>query len=384
MKIITKFLATAAIAAVSIANAAETPVEATDEAFAARETFGKWRISVGGAFNSQVGADLHGRNLPVPTGYVVPAGRSTWASAKAKAEARKYDGNGYLGESGDGWGTRNWELPQSAYQGDGKFVLRNAYEEVTSSHVGGAWADKSDDCCEYGFSFEVSRELWIHDEQDEHRWGVDLAFAVSYFFSRNIYNARGMTYRSDTVRSGEFQTYVNDPDAMYLYDSGYSYDTPTASGMYGHGAAFTDFSPMILWDNVGSPTDAGRSGTVNRYNGFVASGDYQELEMLLMLRPWYEITDWWRVYAEIGVGVSWGYFESDINGSGLAYSEDFSKWDCYGVAGIGTMLRYGMFDISLDLFGRFLRDDMDIDGRYVNGSIDRSDWCLRVMVGVEF
>jgi len=376
-------IVSALAAAVAPARAAEAPAEASSEAFAPRDTFGKWRVSYGWHMNGPVGSDIRGRNLPAPAGYRVPAGSATRAGARADAEARRY-GDGYLGDSGDGWGTRDWQLPEDAYERENsRFVLRNGYEEVASSRVSGGWTDDSSDPCQHGMSLEFSRELWAHDEAFEHRWGVDLAFAVSYFFGRDVFRAGGYSRRDDVVREGGFETVIDDPDdqTMYLYNNGY--DRPS-QGMYGHGASYTDFSPMILWDNVRDPRDAGGTRTVTSVNRFSASGDYRELEMLLMLRPWYEITDWWRVFGELGVGLSWGNFESDVYGSGLSFGEDFSQWDCYGVAGLGTMFRYGMFDLSVDFLGRFLRDDLDVDGRYLNGSIRRADWCFRVMVGVEF
>ena len=38
-----------------------------------RETFGKWRIGVGAAFNSQVRSNVGMRNLPVPSAYSAPS-----------------------------------------------------------------------------------------------------------------------------------------------------------------------------------------------------------------------------------------------------------------------------------------------------------------------
>jgi len=351
---------------------------------AERDMFGKWRFSVGGAFNSAVRSSIGMRNLPAPSGFV-PSGMSR-DEAFRRAHSYQYEGGGYVApdELNNGWNTENWKLPTSAYRGNGLFVLDSgAYQDVVGSSSSQGYSGDSPDPCQYGLSFELSRELWAHDEAFEHRWGVDFAVAVSYFFQRNAYRGRGYASRSDSIREGRVQTVIDDPDAMYEYDNGEDFPV---GGMYGHGTYVNDYiSPALLWENIGLPYDAdGQTRTVSSSRMYSANGDYRELEMLFMLRPWYEITDWWRVYGELGVGVSWGNFESEVYGSGLSCGEDFSKWDCYGVAGLGTMFRYGMFDLSLDFLGRFLRDDLDVDGRYLNGAIRRSDWGFRVMVGVEF
>jgi len=388
MKTFGKLFATMLTVTVAVAHAEEAPLEASEEAFAKRETFGKWRVAVGAAFNAGVKADIGRPNMPLPAPTTVSTTTTTKEEALRNAQAHQYDEGGYIGGDVDGaWGTTDWELPGSTYNNVDTFTLHNAYRGAGGYAGSSAWNDNSSSEMQYGLSFEVSRELWIHDEEDEHRWGVDLAFAFSYFFSRDIYRANGYSSYVQQGPDGSYVTTVHDThNTMYDYNNygDNAYEGHPYSGMYGHGATADGFSPMLWWSDVGQPQDTGSSGGAISYNKYSASGDYQELEMLLMLRPWYEITDWWRVYAEIGLGVSWGNFESDFYGSGLDYSEDFSQWDCYGVAGLGTMFRYKMIDLSVDFLGRFLRDDMDVDGTYAKGSIQRSDWGFRVMVGVDF
>jgi len=386
MKTCGKFLAALFTVTVVVANAEEAPVEASEEAFVQRDTYGKWRLSIGAAFNAGVRANIGRPNMPLPAHKTVVKTGVTKEEALEKANAHQYD-DGYIGGNVDNaWGTTDWELPASAYNGVDTFTMRNAYDAGGGYAGPSAWHDSSSDEMQYGLSFEVSRELWIHDEEDEHRWGVDLAFAVSYFFGRDIYRANCYTsyYQGG---EGEIVTTIRDRhNTMDCYNSygNNFYEGHPYSGTYGHGAGADDFSPMLWWSDVGQPQDSGSKAASVSYNKYSASGDYQELEMLLMLRPWYEITDWWRVYAELGLGVSWGNFESDFYGTGLSYSEDFSQWDCYGVAGLGTMFRYKRIDLSIDFLGRFLRDDMDVDGTYARGSIHRSNWGFRVMVGVDF
>jgi len=372
-------MALIAAEAESFADVELTPAEEASP----RGLFGKWRIALGAAFNGRISANVGARNIPVPAKYEVPVRRSK-QSAWGRAKARTYDGGGYIApdDLDNGFDTENWGFPVSDYQGNGKFVLNNSYEEVIGSAVNIGRRDDSDSENQFGVSFEVSRGLYSSDNP-EHRWGVDLVAAFSYFFQRDAYRASGTVTRNDTVRDGKIQTEAVDPDAMYDYDNGW--DSPV-NGMYGYGNAVRSFvSPAFGWAGVGEPTDVGGpSHVVSSSTGYNASGDYQELEMLFMLRPWYEITDWWRIFAEAGVGVSWGRFNTSFAGLGVSEDEDFSQWDCYGVAGLGTAFRYKDVDLAFDGLGRFLRDDLDVDGKHAKGTIDRADWGLRLMLGYSF
>jgi len=367
------------------------------------DRFGSWRLAVGGAFNGAARGSMHARNLQsLGSSAFRPYTTSTRDAAYAKAKSGEYDGGGYVRKDDqtgvDGWPmTENWRLPADALQSDGNFHMYNAYHEeslVAGSGSRAAVGDKFNEDASFGISAELSREIWSHDAAFENRWGVDFAAAFSYFFQRDFYSSHGSVSRNDKIltRDGKYETTVDPGDALYDYleETNPTYRKYPSGGMYGFGNdVSTGFAPALNVNGISEPVDLGgtesyrasRSGV----GAYSAEGDYRELEMLFTFRPWYEITDWWRVYGHIGVGVSWGRFESSFwSSSGVGLDESFDQWDCYGVAGLGTMFRYGMFDLSLDFLGRFLRDDMEIDGRYVNGEIRRSNWGFRVMVGVEF
>lgn len=348
-----------------------------------REVFGKWRIGVGAAFNCGVRANLRTRNMPAPSPSAFVEGRSR-AEAQLASENGEYDGGGFIRPDSDNDGvyTTNWQFPEGDRLDDGSFLLHNRYSECTLGETAQTGGRSDQDEMQYGVSLELSRELWIHDENEVHRWGVDFAAAFSYFFQRDVYGAGGTLSRTDTRRDGDFQTPVNDPDAMFFYDNNLD---SLQDGMYGYGAYdVMAGGPALKLSNVGLTTETFTETTETMTRRFSASGDYQELEMLFMFCPWYEITDWWRVYAEVGVGVSWGRFDASFSGNGISAKEKFSQWDCYGVAGLGTAFRYDDWTLGIDFFGRFWRDDLDVDGRYVSGSIERSDWGFRVMLGYEF
>jgi len=347
-------------------------------------TFGKWRISAGGAYNGGLRARLQTRNIPGFGSSPYAGGPLlTREQAIANAEGRdgvyRFDGGGLIEDDDlhNGWTTEKWQLPSSAYRydpvaGNGHFELENTYYEGSSAASQGGL--EGHDECQFGLSFEIARELWLHNENDEHRWGFDFVMGLSYFFQRDIYASRG------TLRKGTITTDITDHSAMAEYDEEYD---PDYVGMYGHynGHAGYGGSPALRWESIGHWSD----GLVaTPCGGYRASGDYRELEFLFMIRPWFEITDWWRVYGQVGVGVSWGEFDIDFYGDSWRAHEDFDRWNVYGVAGIGTCFRFGQVDLSVDFMGRFLRDDFEVDGKHISGSIEQSDWGFRVMLGFEF
>ena len=189
------------------------------------------------------------------------------------------------------------------------------------------------------------------------------------------------------VHSGAYRTTVDAHQAMADYQDGiYS---QTHAGYYGDGVASGSGHPGVMWNSVGIPLSVGAVTTPHTYtSSYSASGDYQELEMMLMARPWYELTDWCRVFGELGLGVSRSQFDftySAMGGTGaVRSSQDFSEWDVYGVGGGGVLFRLWRCDLSIDFLARFLKDDLDVNGRYVSGHVERADWLMRVMVGVEF
>ena len=338
--------------------------------------FGAWRLSVGGALNGGVKANVRStydyRGLST-----LPGARPTWNNTTGI----DLGGGAYVNPNSDygvdGY-TYNWQLPASAVQPDGSVVYESTFTDGTAGDV------KNDDQYQPGISVELSRTLWADEEAG---WGVDLALAVSYFFGNDIYSAHGTTTKYTTTIPGGAEAdpavdpaYAPDPVAD---ESGRLWYGGGRESFYGFGAL--NYQRFASGAVVPVPSVAGAAAGGS---SFSASGDYSELEMMLMVRPWYEVTDWWRVFGEAGLALSRSEFEfsySAVGGNGrVSASEDFSEWRCYGVAGAGTMFRLGSFDLSVDFLGRFLNDDLDCNGRYSQGSVEKADWVLRVMAGFEF
>ncbi len=341
--------------------------------------FGAWHISIGGAMNAGVKTRLSHRSLTLPQSYVSRFG------TQSNAQRLEW-GDGYVRDDayGHGSSTINWKLPSSSYNGDGTFSMVNRYDEIVSTSLSRYDSGNPDADYQPGVSVELSRTLYA---DVKHGWGVDFAAAFSYFFGNDLYSANGGYSQTDMVNSGEYQTTVDAHQAMADYQDGIY--TQTYPGYYGDGVMSGSGHPGILWNSVGTPVNVGPRTTPHTYmSSYSASGDYQEIEMLFMIKPWYELTDWCRVFGELGLGVSRSQFDfsySAMGGTGaVRSSQDFSEWDVYGIGGGGVLFRLWRFDLSVDFLARFLKDDLDVNGRYVSGHIERADWLMRVMVGVEF
>ena len=346
--------------------------------------FGAWRLSVGGALNGGVRPSVRSsgafRGLAVLPDLPAGQGKAA-AAAKHTADGTgrvTFGDGGYINPNSDSAVpeyTSDWQLTKESLLAgavEDNYVEPGAVTEIAGGHVGDS------DQYEPGVSVELSRTLWSDKERG---WGVDLALAASYFFGNDIYDAHGTYGRSQSYETGKYRTEI---DGAGVLDDPWG---TAVGGYYGIGSA-TGPGPLLPTVSLSAnPTPVPGSiggGTVNAASSFDASGDYRELEMLFMLRPWYEIKDWWRVYAEVGVGVSWGRFDASFHSEGISAKEKFTQWDCYGVAGLGTVFLYDDWTLGIDFLGRFWRDDLDVDGRYVSGSIERSDWGFRVMIGYEF
>ena len=120
-----------------------------------------------------------------------------------------------------------------------------------------------------------------------------------------------------------------------------------------------------------------------------ADGDYDEEELAFLVRPWFDVTEWFRVVGTVGVGVSRAAFDFSIDGycngrRTYSDSQKFDGWDVYGIAGAGGMFHYDGYCLGFDFFAKFFDDELDVNGRSVQGDISREDWTIRAYVGYEF
>ena len=356
---------------------------------------GGWRISAGGVYDRGVKAKA--RFAP-STSYTSPfvSGGRTKAEAKSAAEGRKSGSRTDFGDGtwidtddpvysgGDDYGrTRYYRFPGSTWNGVSSFTLNESeYDHVTTSSGGQQSFYASDESGAWGFNIELSRNIY-HDE--EYGWGVDAAIAFQYFRHNGLFKANAAWMNGSSTRArGSYKSVIelsaDDYDDWNWHGEGDG--RYYGSGDYSGNAGPIDGASVDLENFETVETDAS-------YGSLDAEGDYDDLEMMLIARPYYDIFDWLRVNAMLGLVVSRQSMEMSftmLRDGALDYrsSHDFSQWDVYGVAGLGLMLYWNDFTLGADFMARFLDRDMDISDRYYKGSVSRGNWMLRLNAGYEF
>ncbi len=383
--------------------------------------FKEWRISAGPALNSIGSSRLrsrrhYGKGIAPARLSTLPTSRQALENAKN----RKYDGKTLYDENGkyylggtidpdyydDDAFTINWTLPTNCRRDDDLYP-RDTFRDYYSCG-NRCWRYRDDDY-DLGISLELSKTIYdnwedadyeLHQrnrrrkdgeqmEDERQHWGVDLAFGFSYFFDDNLYRDFG-EYGHYRVLDGHYETPISGYDTKSMlmeYDAG---GIGPQDGYYGDKAWSGGPHPSLYYNDIGSISGPIIDGTSAYWGGEWHSGNgkYRELEAMLVLKPWYELSDWCRIFGTIGVAAYRGRFSFRYTASdGVNWLYDrqrFDEWGVCGVGGGGIVFRYGDFDISADILARFLQDDMDINGRHVKGWIERADWMVRIMVGYEF
>ena len=338
--------------------------------------FGGWRVSAGGSFGfglkTKMGFAVHRQAYARPTSPALGSPSDIAARLASGQRASFLDG-AYIEPMGANENTQNWRFPESAVDRSTGVVTLESTQLSDRGIVGSG----SEDDFTYGVSFELARTLYVHEDG----YGVDLAVGLTWMRRNDCFKARS---------SGR---YINDSTYVYTPSPGNMnsvvltspYITPV-DGYYGAGTS-SGMGAMFNWGDFG-PNTVEQTSTSGSYN-ISASGDYEEWDILLMLKPWWEVTDFWRLTGTVGLGITRSEFESAVSatfGNGGSYSshKTFDEWRCYGVAGLGTVLRYGRFDLSLDVLARFCQDDMKVKSEAISGKIEKPNLVLCAAVGFEF
>lgn len=242
-----------------------------------------------------------------------------------------------------------------------------------------------------GFNVEVARTLYRVDDQG---WGVDLAFAFQYFCRNKVFKDYSSWRSGSSVYEGSYSSsidtgdvYAADPleDSNWLRDAngsyyGYGSGEPTADGTGGYAGPIDGGSVAVAY--------AHNYRSDSAWGSMSSRADYENLELMFMVRPWYNVTDWLRVVGNLGVVVSRQELEFTAtmmrNGLARGYSRDFDEWSVYGVGGLGAVVHYEGFTLGLDAFVRFLDDEMAVHDTYVHGDVERGTWVGRLSIGYEF
>ena len=339
--------------------------------------FGAWRVSAGANF----GFGLKTRMTRVSPTALYPVSTSPYMGSGADIASRLASGrearflNGaYINPNGSMASpyTQNWRVPASALdRTTGSISLESAQLDPAVSG-----ARNSDDSNANGVSLELSRTLF-----EKRGFGLDLAFGLSWLRADNCFRMRGGgDYLS---RTG----YIYTPSAGNINAMVLTSPRLAPEGGY-YGAGSSDGMGTVLdWSDLGEDTISAVSERLSYKMD--ASGDYEEWELSFMLRPWYEVTDWFRLNATAGLGVTRSEFDYSVFYSvdgaaarSVHRSED--EWRAYGIVGVGVLMRAWMFDVSLDVLARIGQRDMDIDCEAMHGKVEKPDLFVRLAIGFEF
>lgn len=341
-----------------------------------------WRFTAGPQFNFSASGRLRTRDTAIP----VPASTfsSTRAAAKAAAESiavgagRTTFGNGAFVDPDDAAGvageTWNWHIPAGQLH-EGTMSFANGYSERSTVYEPVGGSDK-DGNWSVGANFGIERTVWKCGD-----FGVDIGFDFAFFLKDDWFRGSAGGYaRTDTYTEGAYITDVNMGNAEVLNDPW----TQNADGSYGVGT-FDGPGPVISMDeiSVSSPRlgDETTRRSVSASGPFSIRGDLQMYEFQLSLKPYYELTEWFVVRGTLGAGLDYRNFDVNVSGVGEDSAHD---WDCYMVCGLGGMFRWKNVCLGADFLRKVFDDELDVDTKYVNGSIRNANWQLRVYVGYEF
>ena len=335
-----------------------------------------WRISAGGQFNfganGRLGVDRGA--IPGPAGTF----RSTRAAAAAaNAAACAVDGSGRqtfrdgsfvdprdaAGVPGETW---NWNAPGRTFSyADGFSERSTTYETFGGSDKDGDFAA--------GASFGLDRAIWKSGA-----FGVDVGFNFAFFLKDDWFRGEAGGVRKTTVDTeGSYRTDVDLGNAD-VFDDPWSMN---ADGTYGNGT-FGGPGPVLDLSQMSVASGhSENSRTAVSESPFSIRGDLQMYEFQLTLKPYYELTDWFRVQGTLGAGLDYRNFDVHADGLGDGNSSD---WDVYMVCGLGGMFHWNGFCLGCDFLVKVFNDDLDVDNRYVNGYVGTENWALRVLAGYEF
>lgn len=339
--------------------------------------FGAWRVSAGGNFGfglkTKLGFRTPSRFYSGPTSPALGSPADIAARLASGGSVDFLDG-AFIDPSGPvpSPNTQNWRFPVSS--------LDRSTGEVTlhSAQMSGSVAGRgSDDETAFGASVELARTLYAH----ESGFGVDFAVGFSWMRCNNCFKASSSGMYADR------STYVYTPSPGSVNSIVLTSPFLTPNGGYYGAGSPSGMGPVLDWSDFGPDTisQTSSSGTYRMH----ASGDYEEWAFSFMLKPWWEVADWWRLTGTIGLGVARSEFGSTVSGvlgsSGTYTSHDtFHEWKCYGIGGVGTVFRLWRVDLSFDVLARFCNDDMSIRSESLSGRIEKPDIILSCALGFEF
>ena len=341
-----------------------------------------WRLTVGPQFNFNASGRLGVKANAIP--HPAPTSSGNRAQAQAAGDAISLgagrtdfpngayvDPNDAAGVSGETW---NWRVPAGQLN-NGHMSFTHAYTEQTTVYDSVGGGNSHDDNWATGANFGLDRRIWQDGD-----FGVEVGFNFAFFIKNNWYKgSAGGSTRTDTTRSGSYLTDVDMGNADVMNDPW----TRNPDGSYGAGS-FDGPGPVISPSEISIVHQWGTESTrssISSYGPFSIRGDLQMYEFQLALKPYYELTDWFMLRGTLGLGLDYRNFDVKVSGLGKDSAHD---WNCYMITGIGGMCHWDNVCVGLDFLRKVFDDDLDVDTRYVDGSIGNPGWILRVYLGYEF
>lgn len=363
----------------------------------AQFAFGQgWRLSIGPALNAGYRTRFKGDGRAalgrMPSAVPKTSAQSS-ASAYARATGRtsdgviRFDNGGWINpvDAANAEGSRprgetwNLNIPDAARAISGGYLVgRNAFADYAGSSEEIRPYAASENTMSPGVSIEVARNLY-HNE--EHGFGVDIAFDFNWFFRSDLLNGQGeVARRTDSVREGYYESSID------VSDLGGDYAL-NPDGSFGRGT-YDGPGPVV---NVNSMNVREISSVKSGFSScrYSVNGDYNEYETALLVRPYYDVFSWLRVYGTLGVGFSYMHLRYSMtatcNGRRM-FSEggNYGEWSIYGLAGLGALAHYDRYSLGFDFMSRLWTSDLDLSTRYINGSVSRGQWMFRLMAGLDF
>ncbi len=361
-------------------------------------TAGEWEISAGGAFRPGIKGDF---TVISPVELTMPKYTATYGSTKsaAEAETKAYvDSDGVLvfdggfiapedcaGIAGETW---NWKIDDASMYSEANqnITLSSGYSEMSYSYSESVLTASGEDDLS-GISLGLGRVLWNND-----KFGIDLNIGASFYDDAELLNARGVVAKGATsITEGEITTTISTPAAWVGEPDMVNPDGTMGAGTFDGPGPVITFDPAkgvgSLVNTIGSET---KHESVSRELTVFAQGEYSSYDLYAVIEPYFEPVKWVRLNARLGIAVVKSEFDTSamcsINGKSVwTGSESFDDTAVCAIvgAGIGVNITDWLFvrggaDWYLGM------DDMDIDGTFVQGNIERGDFVWRAEVGVRF
>ena len=344
---------------------------------------GGWRVTGGVEFGAPVKGRLcaapgwRGNPAPVRQGATADGAMAAAEAQVPKAGGARVDfaNGGFIDPSSDASAsgaknTWNWQLPSKTSLISAGEYLESETAESTRPIAG------SDDAWSPAVSIELTRELW---RSDEHSFGLDCGFGFAWQRCNDFLRMGGLSAsRIDTYRRGGYAVDLGDQLWMHEDDSAVRYPGGYGSGMATQG-------PIMDLSRISVRQTAAEGWTESFSERSSLRGDYEEFDFRFTLKPWWDVTNWLRVYGVIGAEVARTDFELHYWNSAVGSSaSDHRGWTVCGLGGAGLMLHGWHGVLGVDFLTRLWCDDLSFESNGVRGDFDRSSWFFRVYLGVEF